>query len=171
MAGQDDNDQNGPPATGEHDDEQLGEGGKKALQAERTARKKLEDEIKALRPLAKAAKDAEDSKKDEVQRLTEQLATLTKERDSATLTNARYKVALDKGLSLTRAKRLVGDTEEELAADADELLADLGEVNTDEVKPSPTGKPKEHLKPGTNTPDEAAEETDLRKLGEQMFSH
>lgn len=38
----------------------------------------------------------------------------------------KLKVALDKGLTLVQAKRLVGETEEELQKDADELLASFG---------------------------------------------
>lgn len=38
----------------------------------------------------------------------------------------KLEVALDKGLTKTQAKRLVGTTLEELAADADELLKDFG---------------------------------------------
>ena len=40
--------------------------------------------------------------------------------------NARLKVALDKGLPKDLVPRLVGNTEEELAADADSLLALIG---------------------------------------------
>lgn len=38
----------------------------------------------------------------------------------------RAEVALDKGLTVSQAKRLVGTTKEELEADADELLKDIG---------------------------------------------
>lgn len=142
-------------------DEPLGDGGKKALEAERAARKKLEDEIKALRPLAEQAKKAEDDKKGEVERLTEQLAAVTRERDDATSTATRYKVGLEKGLSLSRTKRLVGANEEEFAADADELLADLGEP--ERKTPAVQTRPTERLR-GGGEPDEAPEETDPAKL-------
>lgn len=39
---------------------------------------------------------------------------------------ARLSVALDKGLSETQAKRLIGETKEELEADAEELLNSFG---------------------------------------------
>lgn len=38
----------------------------------------------------------------------------------------KFSVALDKGLTKVQAKRLLGDTEEELEADADELLESFG---------------------------------------------
>jgi predicted nucleic acid-binding Zn-ribbon protein len=56
---------------------------------------------------------------------------------------ARLEVALAKGLTATQAKRLVGTTKEEFAADADELLADLGS------KPKPKPDPK-GLKSGSS---------------------
>lgn len=163
-----------PPATGDEQqhDEQLNEGGKRALDAERAARKRLEHELKELRPLAAKAKQADDAKKDEVQRLTEQLTATTTERDSAALHRDRLKVAISKGLTLTQAKRLVGSTEDELTADADELLADLGARpggDKADERPGPSGKPREHLQPGGG--DQAPpEETDVRALGKRMFN-
>lgn len=51
---------------------------------------------------------------------------------------ARLEVALEKGLTATQAKRLVGSTKEEFAADADVLLSDLGA--------KPGAKPKPNVK-------------------------
>lgn len=162
-----------PPAEGDDkQDEQLGEGGKRALDAERAARKKLEHELKELRPLAAKAKQADDAKKDEVQRLTEQLAAATAERDTTTVDRDRLKVAISKGLTLGQAKRLVGSTEDELAADADELLADLGAKpggDKSGERPAPAGKPREHLQSGGGD-QPPPEETDVRALGKRMFS-
>ena len=140
-----------PAPTPEVDDEpkpepKLGDGGQKALDAERKARRDAERESKAL---AARLAELEDKDKTEVERLTAQVAALTKERDTATVSSARLRVALDKGLTPTQAKRLVGDTEEELAADADELLSDLGAMPGDEKKGAPPGgSPTPDLKPG-----------------------
>lgn len=49
-------------------------------------------------------------------------ADAKKERDRAD----RLEVAIDKGLTPNQAKRLVGETKEELEADAEELLKDFG---------------------------------------------
>ncbi len=93
--------------------------------AERLARAKPADydELKA-----KAAKfdEIEQASKTELQRLTEDRDGHKTRGDTAELRAARLEVALEKGLTLTQAKRLVGNTREELEADADELLADLG---------------------------------------------
>jgi 5-methylcytosine-specific restriction protein A len=151
----------------------LGDAGKKALEAERRARRDAEAKAKDLEGRLKAI---EDKDKSEVERLTEENAKLTQDLNAATAERARIKVALDKGLTATQAKRLVGTTEEELAADADELLADLGAgaKPDDDDKPNaspPGGKPREQLKPGNGDPDQPVEETDVKKLGERMFRH
>ncbi len=152
-------------------DDALGDNGKKALDQERKARRDAESKAKDLETRLAAI---EDKDKTEVERLTAQVATLTKELGTATVTGARLKVALDKGLTATQAKRLVGDTEDELAADADELLVDLGGAKPaggdDKKDLPPGGKPQEQLKPGTGTDDAPVETTDVKKLGERMFS-
>lgn len=78
--------------------------------------------------------------------------------------NLRYEVALDLGLPKALAKRLTGDTLEEIQADAEELLA----LVTPSNKPV-TQKPSVRLR-GGGAPDEEPEETDVRKLGERMFA-
>jgi hypothetical protein len=82
------------------------------LTSERAKRQELEARLKEI----------EDKDKSETERLTERLSAAEKR----ALDAARYEIALDKGLTRSQAKRLVGTTPEELAADADELLADLG---------------------------------------------
>lgn len=145
---------------------------KAALKKANDEAKKYRLKVNELEPLAEAAKKAEDDKKSEVERLTEQVAALQKERDTATVARDRMQVALDKGLTPSQAKRLVGNNAEELAADADELLADLGALSEDvEETPKPAGKPQERLKPGSGDPDAPVEETDIKKLGERMFSN
>lgn len=61
------------------------------------------------------------------------------------------RIALRKGLSETQAKRLVGETEEELEADADELLETFKSEESEEEESNGTGKrrqrlPKENLR-------------------------
>lgn len=68
-------------------------------------------------------KEFEDKDKTELQRLEERAAAAEKaaaERESALL---RYRVGAAKGLPADLVERLRGDTEEELLADADALLA------------------------------------------------
>ena len=55
----------------------------------------------------------------------------------------RAEVSNAKGLTPTQAKRLVGATREELEADADELLADLGaQKRKNNVSPREGNSPK-----------------------------
>lgn len=67
----------------------------------------------------------EEAKKSEQQKLEERAAAAEKTAQDSAREAARLRVALDKGLTPSQAKRLVGDTEEDLAKDADEMLADL----------------------------------------------
>lgn len=111
----------------------LGEAGKKALDEERAARrdaekarKDLESRLKELEPLAAKAKELEDSKKTETEKLGEKLTAAEKRAVEAEQRALRMEVASAKGLTQAQAKRLVGATKEELEADADELLASFG---------------------------------------------
>ncbi len=142
------------PATGEPDGDGMAtDAGKRAIQKERERVKELERQIAELQPLAETAKKAEEANKTELQRLGDQVAQLTQERDAATAERARLSVALEKGLTATQAKRLVGATPEEIAADADQLLSDLGiapgavEEQEPEATPAP-GNRQEQLAGG-----------------------
>jgi hypothetical protein len=111
-------------------DEQLGEGGKKALQAERDANKSLKSENATLsqrvKELEDAGKSTEDREKDRVSQLEksdrEKEATIA-QRDATIL---RYQVAAAKGLDLEAAERLRGGTKEEIEADADAWIKKWG---------------------------------------------
>lgn len=83
---------------------------------------KLRQEIEELKPLATKAKELEDSKKSETQRLQERAESLEKQYAQAQNELLRLKVAAEKGLPPKLAARLTGTNIEELEADADELL-------------------------------------------------
>ena len=110
-----------------------------------TADDRLPDDhpvVKALNKANEEAKQArlkvkefEDSQKSEVDKLNDRIKELEPTAHEA----ARLRVALDKGLTLKQAKRLSGDTEEELAADAEDLLEDLGTRPTIPARPSGQG--------------------------------
>lgn len=76
---------------------------------------------------AKASKfdELEQQKKAELERIAEERDSNKSRAQEAELARDRLEIALEKGLTKTQAKRLVGSTREELEADADELLADL----------------------------------------------
>ena len=113
------------PKEGEGDGDKLGEGGLKALKAEREARAKAE---KDLAERDRRIKELEDAGKSEDQKRIERLEALEKSDAEKAATLAakdamllRYEIAADKGIDLKAAARLQGTTREEIAADADEL--------------------------------------------------
>lgn len=116
-----------------------------------------------LQELENAQKSAEDRAK-EAQTAAEKRAA------DAELRAMRLEVAATKGLTPAQAKRLVGTTAEELEADADELLSTFAPAAPGEPKPTPAGKPREHLKAGSGDPDQPVEETDVKALGARMFA-
>lgn len=104
-------------------DEGLGDAGKKALQDERRARSAAE---KTAKELGERLQALEDSQKTEAQKTADRA---TKAEASAAAANAkllRFEIAAEKGLKPAQAARLAGSTREELLADADAYLAEVG---------------------------------------------
>lgn len=126
-----------PKDTKDKTDEPLGEGGLKALKAEREAREALEKQIKALAPLQKIAEalgQGDPAKgQSEIEQITERLSKHEEELGNERTARWRAEVANDKGLTGEQAARLVGSTKDELAADADALKS---------LFPSTPGTPK-----------------------------
>lgn len=134
-----------------------------------------------LEPLAKRAKELEDASKTDLERLTADVQTHQSRATAAEGELMRLKVALRKGLTEVQAKRLIGATEDELEADADDLLASFRPATKDpEPTPEPEPprpsnrreRPQERLRPGA-VPDVDAEpeETDPRKLAAMVPRH
>lgn len=165
------------PATGDPEEDQpkgLGDAGKKALDTERQARRDAERKAKELE---ERLQSIEDKDKSEVEKLTATVQQLTNERDQAVTRADRIEVSVLKSLDedkakriTSAAKRLTGTTREELEADADEFLTAFA-APPEEPRLTPSGKPREQLKPGSGDPDTPVEETDVKKLGERMFSN
>lgn len=130
-------------------------GAKKALEAERKARRDAEKQLKEIQA---QVKQLEDQDKSESERLTERLTEAEKRATAAEGRADRFEVALEKGLDMTRAKRLTGATREELEADADELHT--WQASTTE-QPAP-GKPTEALSGGGDPTEEAP--VDVRQV-------
>lgn len=129
---------------GASNDDALGEAGKKALNAEREARKEAE---KRLKELDARVKEFEDRDKTEQERAQEHLERLTGDLDAtraslaaAELNLARVEVAHAKGIPTELVPRLRGETREELEADADALLEIVGKREAEAPrKPKPVG--------------------------------
>lgn len=75
---------------------------------------------------AKRLQAIEDSQKTELQKAQERAAALEEENKTLTKKAMRAQVGADKKLPSTIAARLQGDTLEEMMADADAILKDLG---------------------------------------------
>ncbi len=86
------------------------------------ALKKANKEAETLRL---KLKEIEDRDKSETQRATEEASQAKADAVSARTDYLRLKVGMAKGLPASLAERLKGDNEEEMAADADALLAAL----------------------------------------------
>lgn len=112
------------------DDEQLGEGGKKALLAERETNKTLKaniatmsEELQKLRDAGKTTEQRESERVAQLEQSTSEQAVTIAQKDSIIL---RYQVAAAKGLDLEAAERLRGGSKEELEADADAWIKKWG---------------------------------------------
>ena len=123
------------------DTQELGDGGKKALQAERDARKAAE---KANAELNARLKEFEDSKLSDLERAQKEAADNAAELARLRSENVRNKVAIDKGIPADLVEFLTGDTEGDIAAKADLLLARLNTPGTPKPDPSQGAKGEAH---------------------------
>lgn len=121
----------GEPGDTSKGDEPLGEGGIKALQAERDARKQAEKERDDL------LKQIDDSKKTAEQKAADDLKTARDESAGHALRALKYEVAAEKDIPLKFASRLTGATKEELLADADALKEFVTESKPPAPRPNP----------------------------------
>lgn len=140
-----------PPAPADvppDDDGDLGEGGKKALAAERKARKELEARLKDLEPLAAKAREAEDANKTEIERAREAHATESGRRKAAEAKLLRYEVGADKGVPGNLLRFLHGETREELEEAADALLTEIGGKGESPKTKPPGDRPRARLEGG-----------------------
>lgn len=132
----------------------------KLIQDVRSDADKRKAEAEELR---QKVKKHEDASKSDQEKLEERATTAEQRAVKAEKEAARFKVALKKGLTEVQARRLVGDSEEDLAKDADELLASFkGSENEESQR-----RPRENLRPGA-APSSEPEENDPKKLAESV---
>lgn len=115
-------------------DEPLGEGGLRALQAERDARANAE---RTAAELAARVKEFEDANKSAEEKAAEQLAELQRTAAENAAKALRYEAAAKAGLPLSAAGRLQGNNLEELVADAESFKALIGSATADTKTPPP----------------------------------
>lgn len=128
--------------------------------------RKWEGRAKENAGAAAELKKIQDSEKSEEQKRADEKKAADDRAARAEGENLRLRVAMRKGLTDVQAKRLVGNTEEELDADADELLKSF-KVD-DEAGAGVTRRPQEKLKPGSGRgPAEPA--PDVKKIVDQAM--
>lgn len=154
-----------PPGDEDDDDEKLSP-------AARAKISKANREAQSLRARLKELEDAEkkraDEKKDDLTKAQEAAADLQSKLDAALARVDRLEVAIDKKLTVKQANRLSGATREELEADADDFLADLGVKTDDDKKTPPTRQPREALR-GGGDPTDDQEPIDPKKVAAEVY--
>lgn len=136
-----------PPAEGQEPNPEpekptgeLGEGGERAIKAERDARKAAEKELREARAALKSYEDRDKSELELLRERTEAAEKAAAEAEQAVaaaeLAARRAKVSAAKGVP---AERLTGVTEEELLASADDLIAWRDQTAPPKRVPSPSG--------------------------------
>lgn len=86
----------------------------------------LRRRVRELEAAEAKLKEIQDADKTEGQKALDEAAAAKARADKAEAELMRLTVAMDKGLSPAQAKRLVGNTIEELEADADDLVEQFG---------------------------------------------
>lgn len=149
------------------DSGQLGDAGKKALDAMKRERNQARKELQAAQ---QRLKEYDDANKSETQRLQEAAEDYKTRLAEAESTLRRRQVAEDRApehATMTQikavAKRLQGESDEDLETDADELFGLLAPKPAEPPARVPS-RPAERMPRGGGDPDEPPEETDPKKL-------
>lgn len=116
--------------------------------------RKHEGTAKSNSEAAKRLAEIEEAQKTAEQKAADKAAEADMKAAKAEKELARLRVAMRKGLTEAQAKRLMGDSEEDLEADADELLASFKREEPEGDKPEPGARPKERLKSGSTPPED-----------------
>lgn len=137
---------------------------KKAMSKKNQENQALRTRLKALEKYEEAARAEEEKNKTSEEKYAEVVQTKAAlERDLW-----RTKVAWEKGLTPSQAKRLVGDTLEALQADAEELLTDLGGSSSTTAIPVPARRAREVH--GAPQGEETAPKIDTKNLADEIWA-
>lgn len=117
----------------------------------------LRKRVKELEGYETRLKELEEADKSELEKANTKAADAERRVAAAEAKMLRYEIAAEKGLTLAQAKRLVGDSREELESDADELVEQF--AGTEDGKKPPARKPTERLRSATD-PEGPAETAD-----------
>jgi TolA-binding protein len=120
----------GTTQTPEGDPQDLGEAGRRALQAERAARAEAERQLREAQTELATARTRIGELETSEGTLTTQISDLTRE-------SLRYRVGVEQGLRPELVSRLQGDDEAALTADAQALLSIMGPATPASSTPRP----------------------------------
>jgi len=135
---------------------------RKAMSKKNRENQSLRARLKELEPLEEEFRKRQEAEKTSEQKFSELAAAKTKlEQDYW-----RAEIALEKGLTKAQAKRLVGSTKEELEADADTLMNDLGLSGREDDTPAFSRRGKE-LKGGSDP--EPTPKIDADKIAQSLY--
>lgn len=127
----------------------------------------VETERQALQGKVDEFETKDLSEIDRLKRENEKLKTEKPASAGESKETIRLRVALEKGLTLAQAKRLAGDTEDELSADADAYLQEHGLTggnrDSEDEKP-PSARATGRVKTGLNRSGDEPVVTDPHKL-------
>jgi hypothetical protein len=144
--------------------EALPEGAQKLIKDLRSEAASYRKKAKELEPFKAAADEAAQAELTELERVRNELETIKQQAAAQELEALRLRVAAEKGLTPAQARRLAGTTEEELSADADDLVSTF---KTSSEQPPLGGRPAESLRGGSD-PTEPAAEMDPAKLAARI---
>ena len=118
---------------------------------------------KRLEALEAAEKERQEAAMSEAEKLQKRAADLEAENKKLKITSAQISIATEVGLPLALADRLIGETEEEIRADAEKMLALIPAKEEGQVtkKAAQSGA----TKPGSASQGETVEERRKRLLG------
>lgn len=129
-----------------------------------TLRTRIKNE---LEPAAKKLKEIEDKAKTDGQKAEDARKEAEGKVAATTGELLKLRVAMRKGLTEAQTKRLVGTTEEELEADADDLLETFGETKSSGS--TVERLPKEKLKPGARNTNQEPK-IDPKKIVDEVMA-
>lgn len=115
----------------------LGDAGKQAIDRMKTERNSARNELKTVNAELAKYRKAEQDRADADKSEAEKRAASDARAEAAELRATRLEVAHAKGLTPAQAKRLVGSTQAEIEADADEILRDFPTAPAKPAAPKP----------------------------------
>ncbi|MEU1240052.1 hypothetical protein ABZ388_06805 [Micromonospora parva] len=139
---------------GEGDDPEvpdgIGDAGKQAIDRMKSERNAARKELREAKAKLVAFEQAEQEKAEANKSEAERRTAAEQRAAEADLRATKLEVAFEKGLTPAQAKRLVGSTREELAADADEILRDFPTTPATPERRTPRPDPSQGSRGGAS---------------------